>query len=385
MEEKIFQVVKNYKKASINFLKQLVMTPSQNGIDTERRIADIIVKELEKMGLEVKEVGSYERPSLISSFGKGKKTIILNAHMDTVPAGEKKKWKYSPFSAIVRRGKLYGRGAADSKAGIAQIVYSLNALLQIESQLNGKVIVCFDSDEESGNFTGMKELLKNGLRGDIALLAYPGNNELIVGARGLLRFALITYGKMWHTGSREKMGENAIYRMVQVIDLLRKLKFEFKKDSDFYFGPKLTVSLINGGTAINLVPDKCEIKVDFRTIPSMDKKSIIAMIKRHIREKLPLCKFSLEELMYYPPFKTDKNHSLIKIILEISKKILKKTPRLACAGSSNVGNLLSQYKIPAICFGASFGNVHTYDEWVSIKSFIKMIKIYGLSIFRFLS
>ena len=312
-----------------------------------------------------------------------KRTLILNAHIDTVPAGDIRKWKANPFEGKIVRGKLYGRGAADSKAGIAQIVYTSKALLEKEDELKGKLVIAFDSDEESGKFTGMRALLKRGLRGNFAVIGYPGNDELMIGSRGLIRFSIKTFGETAHTGSRKSKGKNAIYEMIKIINFLSNYKLPKERDEHFYFGAKLTVSMINGGRAINLVPDECEIKVDIRTTPSSHKT--LLQLPGKIKEKYPSLDFSVEKMVEYPPYRINENHEMIKILLEVSQKILRKTPAVSCAGAASIGNLLAMYGIPSICgFGAEFGNAHSYNEWVSTKSVLDMTKIYAIASYSYL-
>ncbi len=385
MKGDIIYSVRRDKGRLTDFLARLVKTPSQNGIDDERAVADIISYELEEIGIAVREVGSYERPSLTASIGKGGKSIILDAHTDTVTAGDESMWSHDPFSAIVEDGRMYGRGAADSKAGIAQIVYASKALLEHESDLYGRVILAFDSDEESGNFGGMMNLLDDGLRGDFAIIGYPGNEELTIGARGLLRLRLTAYGDAAHTGSRVFRGRNAVYDMCCAVNLLKDVKLEHSEDQYFYFGPRLTVTMVSGGIASNLVPDRCEAEIDIRTVPGMDKDSIIGAVRSET-ERLPGARFSLQEIVYHPAYRIDENHGMVKILSDARNGAFGKPPRIECAGPTNAGNLLHQYGIPAVCrFGAKSGRSHSYDEWVSISSVVDMAGVYGRSVLEFLS
>ena len=376
--------VKKEKNKIINFLRQLIRIPSQNGINDEKECAHFIKDVLNEFGIKVKIIGKKSRPSLMSKIGKGRKTLILNAHLDTVPTGDIKRWRIDPFEGKIIRGKLYGRGAADSKAGIAQIVYATKILLKKEDELNGKLVIAFDSDEESGNFSGMKTLLKEGLKGDFCLIAYPGNDEIMIGSRGLIRFSIKTFGETVHTGSRKRKGKNAIYEMIKVINFLSRYRLPEERDKYFCFGPRLTVSMIKGGTTVNVVPDECEIKVDIRTTPSSHK--MLLKLPKKIKKTYPSLHLSIKKLMEYPPYRINETHEMIKILLKVSQKVLKKTPILSCSGAANVGNLLAMYGIPSVCgFGAKFGNVHSYNEWVSIKSVIDMTKLYSIASYSYLT
>lgn len=384
MIKEINKSISKKKFEIINFCQELVKTPSQNGIDNEKEIAKVVSKKLRQLKIKHEFFGCKERPSILASIGKkSRKKFILNAHLDTVPAGEKNLWKYNPFSGKIVKGKLYGRGSADCKAGIAAAIYVADCLKNLD--LGGQLLLAFDSDEESGNFTGMKTLLKKGLRGDVCLIAYPGNEEVMIGSRGFLRIALTTYGKPTHTGSRTQKGINAISKMAKVIQILEGLKLKHKKDKFFPFGPKLTISTIRGGTAINIVPEKCEIAIDIRTLPSQNKEEILKQITQMIVKKIPDLKFSIDFFAYQPAYRISEKEKIIKIILNRAKEILNKEPKIGCSGATNIGNLLWQYGILTICgFGVDFENVHTNNECIQVKSLIETTILYAHIIYDFL-
>ncbi|MDI6602630.1 MAG: ArgE/DapE family deacylase [Patescibacteria group bacterium] len=384
MIEPITKSIKNKKSEIIKFCQKLVKTPSQNGIENEKEIAQVISKRLKQLKIKHRLIGSKERPSILAKIGKkGKKRFILSAHLDTVPIGEKKFWSHDPFSGKIVKGKLYGRGSADCKAGIAAAIYAANCLKNLN--LDGQLILAFDSDEESGNFTGMKTLLKKGLKGDVCLITYPGNGEVMIGSRGVLRSSLTTFGEAVHTGSRTQKGINAINKMAKVIQVLENLKLRYKSDKFFPFGPKLTVSTIKGGLAINIVPDRCEIEIDIRTLPFQTREEILEQITRTVAKQIPDLKFSIDYFVYHPAYRIPENSKIIKIILNRSKQILKKEPKIACAGTGTSGSLLWQKGIPTICgFGVDFENLHSYDECIYVKSLIDTAILYAHIIYDFL-
>lgn len=149
--------------------------------------------------------------------------------------------------------------------------------------LNGQLIVGFDSDEESGNFTGFKNLIKEIGHVDSAIIGYPGINEIVIGSRGFLRLKITTYGKSAHSGSRGKKGINAILKMNKIITTVSKLKLTYKKDPLFWFGPKITISQIFGGRAINIVPDECSINVEIRLVPGQTKQQVLKEIEKALK------------------------------------------------------------------------------------------------------
>jgi len=115
----------NVKKI-VKFTQELVRILSQNGIDSEKDMANLIFKRFKKIGFVPKVIGEKEHPSVICFLKKpgAKKTIWLESHLDTVPAGNFKRWKFPPFESKIEGNKMYGRGVADSKIDSNFFIFS---------------------------------------------------------------------------------------------------------------------------------------------------------------------------------------------------------------------------------------------------------------------
>ena len=385
-----FDFIKTKEKEITSFLQELVRAPSQNGIDPERNIAALIYKRLKRFGLKPSLlVGEKNRPTILCYCNKSKgRNLWLDAPLDTVAIGDKNKWKYPPFSGKIVGGKLYGRGSADCKAAIAIFTYIAAAISQSQERLKGQLLLSFDSDEQSGNFTGIKNLLRKGVRADACIIGYPGTEEIIIGARGFLRLNITTFGKTAHTGSREHKGLNAISKMVKVIQSLEKFKMKYKKSDLFKFGPNLTVSQIEGGRAINIVPDECNIKVDIRLAPSQTKDTVMKEINdllKKLKKNDPELRVKIEPYLYEAPFQTSKNSRIIKILKKNAEKILGKRIKIAAAGGSGIGNETGNKGIPTITgFGVDFNNIHSENEYILVNSILPVTKIYLKTVLDFL-
>jgi len=366
------------EKELVRFIQRLVQTPSQNGIDPEKNVAQVIVKKLKEFCFNPQLVGNKSRPSVLCSVNKASgKKLLLDAPLDTVSAGDLKRWKYSPFSARIVNGKLYGRGAADCKAGIGIFCFVAAAIAQ--EKIGGQLILVFDSDEQSGNFSGIKEVLKK-IKPDAAIIGYP-EPEIAIGARGWLRLEITTIGKSVHTGARYKKGFNAITKMVKVINALESLKMDFKKNEFFPFGPKLTISQIQGGRAINIVPDECVIHVDIRLVPNQTKEKVLKEIKRAIKEP----EIKIKPYQYVPAFLTTPEEKLVKILHKNVEEVLQRPVPLTTHGGGGIGNILAKKGIPVIGgFGVEANNIHGYNEYIEVDSILPIAKIYTKTLLEFL-
>lgn len=372
----------------ISFTKQLVKTPSQNGIDSEKRIASLVFKKLSQFGFSPKIIGNKKHPSVFCKINKNSngKTIWLESCLDTAPAGDLSKWKYPPSKAVVKNNKMFGRGTADSKIAIAIFCF-LAKELSNNAKFKGNLILGFDADEQSGEFTGIKNILKQKPKADVCILGYQGIDEISIGARGWLRIKIISKGKSAHTGARYNTGINAIHQMAEIISALKRINLNARKEQLFDFGSSLNVSLIQGGAAINIVPDKCEAKIDIRFLPSQTKNEILNKIYselKKIKKNNPEISYKIEILQSENAFKTNPKSEFVKLLQQTAQKKLKRKISLICSGAGSVGNIISKKNIPIVnSFGCGCGNIHAPNEWVDIKTLPKVFEIYKESILEF--
>lgn len=385
-----FNFIVSQKKNLIRFLQKLVQTPSQNGADSLEPIAKTVSHELEKFGFKPILIRPRKQPSVLCFCNKIKKgrKLWLDAPLDTVMIGDRSLWKYPPFSGKIVKGKLFGRGSGDSKAAIAIFVYTAAAVFQSKEKIKGQLILTFDSGEQSGEFIGMKQILRKRIKTDACIIGYPGTDEIAIGARGFLRLNITTFGKSAHTGARYKVGINAISKMTKILRNLERLKMKYKKSPFFQFGPQLTIAQIEGGQAINIVPNKCNIKVDIRLVPSQTKNTVINDLKnllKKLKKDDPQLRVELKPYLYQPPFFTPQNSEIVKILKINAQKILNKRIKLIASGASNVGNIIGNMGIPTICgFGVDGDNFHSENEFILIDSVLPVAKVYIKTILDFL-
>src|SRR3989344_5548629 len=307
----------------IAFTRQLVATPSQNFIDSESGVANLVFDKLKSFGFKPEIIGPKEHPSVICHIEKenSSKTIWLESCLDTVPAGDAAKWEYPPFEAKIIGNKMYGRGTADSKIAIALFCYLAKELSE-NKNFNASIFLGFDADEQTGNFTGVREVIKHAPKANVCILGYQGINEISIGARGWLRIKIITLGKSAHTGSRTNKGINAIHSMGKIINTMTSLNFGQKTEPFFEFGSSLNISQINGGGAINIVPDKCEANIDIRLLPSQTKNEVLDMIKVNLNELK--IQYDLEVLQHEQAYLTNSKNSFVKILKNNASEVLEK-------------------------------------------------------------
>jgi acetylornithine deacetylase/succinyl-diaminopimelate desuccinylase family protein len=386
-------------KELINFLRELVQAKSVNPYTPEeswkisepieKEVASLIYEKLKDFGLKPKFVYAFKnRPNVVCSLkNKGKPTLFFNSHMDTVDVGNMSKWKFNPFSAKIVDNKLFGRGAADAKGGLAAMVFAMKKLIEYKNGIDGNVIFTASVDEEPGACSriGTKLLLDKGLKGDACIIGEPGSKKIAIGHRGVYRFKIITYGEAASTGTseweRKKKGINAVTKMAKILLALENLKLKYRHSKIFpNRTPVITPgTIIKGGDAINVVPDKCEALCDVRLLPGQTKekvkKQIVDCILK-LQRKDSWIKFKIQDLAYVPSVYISKDERIVKVLKKVARSILKKDLKVEGAGPCSDAYLFINKNIPTVMFGPNGRNVHAENEFVFIDSIIKTCEIY---------
>ena len=144
-------------------------------------------------------------------------TYCLNACLDTAPFGDESAWEHPPTSGHVEAGQLHGRGAADSKMAVAIFAHLAAELVTVADKLQGRLAVLFDCDEHTGGFAGAKTFLADYPNVAGAMIGYPGNDQVVVGARGFYRTTITLYGHGGHSGSTRRSGSNAVEKAARLV------------------------------------------------------------------------------------------------------------------------------------------------------------------------
>ena len=212
----------------IKLVSDLIRIPSENPTGTQREVVDFVKNYLKEAGIDSEEVAAHpDFPCVLAKIGKEDGfSVILNGHVDVVPAGDREQWDFDPFSGEVTDKLILGRGTSDMKAGVAGLLFAMKILTESGAPLNGNVRLHIVSDEESGGEYGSKWLCENGYAKDAnaCLIAEPtSNNTIEIGQKGGLTLIMKAYGKSAHGSLGGFKGENAIIKLSKVLDKLQGL------------------------------------------------------------------------------------------------------------------------------------------------------------------
>jgi acetylornithine deacetylase/succinyl-diaminopimelate desuccinylase family protein len=369
--------------------RALVRAESMNPPGDEREVARVSKDLLAGLGLGAEAVEPLpDRISTLSSWGSaGGKTLLFNGHYDVVPVPDPENWEHAPFDADVAGGKLYGRGSADMKAGIAACMAAVSALQRAKLDPKGRLVMHFVADEEALGTHGTKYLEANGYCDGAteALVGEPTNMHLVPAERGAVWLRILTQGVSAH-GSTPQLGVNAIEHMAAVIRAVGGMRF--KKLHEILGAPTVNVGTIRGGSKVNMVPDRCEIEIDRRTIPGETIEEITAEFEAALdtaREQTPDLNARIVVDDSAEPSETPEGTTLVDLMNEARTEFGIEGSEVGYSGATDARFLINQGGIPSIVFGPGDPlRAHTTGEFVEVSQLVDATKAYAYMFARFL-
>ena len=241
----------------IAFARALIAAPSENPGGTEDQVAEVAGAILSDLGAGPTTVRSEAgRPSVIAEIGNpAGPSLVWNGHLDVVPAGSPDTWERDPWGGEIVDGRLIGRGAADMKGPIAAALAAATAMRRSGVDLAGRLTFHLAADEELAGIHGTKVLWDRGfLDHDACIVGEPSELQIGLAQRGGAWFTATAFGKAAH-GSQPHRGINAITSMSRFLLRLD----EVLPDIEHHLTgrPTVNAALIHGGSAPNVVPDRC--------------------------------------------------------------------------------------------------------------------------------
>ena len=443
----ILKEIENNKEEYIEFLRDIIKIDSYNPPGNEKNVALKIKDYLKEENIECEILSFGEnRANLLAYLHENfdGKNLLFNGHMDVVPPGIEKEWKYPPLSATIKRKKfIYGRGSADMKGGVAAMAISLKILKKLNIKLSGNLILNAVADEETGGTFGTKWCLDNKLNSincDFSIIGEPTDlkplsKAILLGEKGRVQLKLVTNGISCHA-SAPFLGKNAINMMSDIIQNLGKLRdrvpkvrppiplnklkklvsASFPNEESFeriYAEQPLlsntmkaltqftySVTMIKGGIKENVVPDRCEAKIDIRILPEQNIDVIINELKKLIQElgysikDVPVG--TPEEVFVYLEielqsdasfWKEWENSQTLKELYDIIERVYNKKPFYFLLPASADANFLrnNNYCPQTVIFGPGVAtSAHAVNEYIEIQDFLNTIKVYTLLAYNFL-
>ncbi len=330
----------------------------------EARVANFLGAAAARAGLDVDfqkvAPGRSNMTARLTPAGKIKHRILLAPHMDTVaPSSE------AQLRPRVVRGRLYGRGACDTKGSIAAMLTALRVLARDQRRPAGTEIIFAALVDEENAQAGSRALAASGLRADLAIVGEPTRLRIVTAHKGSVWLRLETRGRAAH-GSCPELGKNAVHEMARVVDLLetdyaRRLRGQ---RHPLLGCATVSVGSIKGGTQPNIVPASCVASVDRRTLPGENEKSVRDELRGLLHRHGLRAVIKGERSSICLPMETDPNLPLVRSLLKLARQSKPCGVNYFCDAS-----VLARAGIPSVVFGpGDIAQAHTTDEWVELES-----------------
>jgi len=373
----------------IEFLRRLVQTPSPS--TQEGAVAELIAGEMKRLGLP--EVKIDPMGNVIARLGTGEgPTLLFDAHMDTVDAGDPVTWRHDPYGAIIEGQVLHGRGAADMKGAIAAMVYGARRLLDAGLPRRGTLVLAMVVQEEPCEGLAIREVIEEqGIRPDYCILGEPTNLALARGHRGRLEACITLRGKSSHA-SMPDGGQNSIYAAARVIVGIELLAQQLNDDSFLGRGSIAVTEISSLAESRNAVPHRCTLYVDRRLTSDETEVKALTELRRVIAREGVAAEVAVTEYratsytgypcqgrQYFPAWVLPENDPFLARCGQVLEGLFGARPRAICWQFSTDGVYTAgSAGIPTLGLGPGEERyAHTSEEQIRLPDVITAARGYA--------
>lgn len=377
----IFRPVSFDRAFVLQTLQSLVRIDSRNpdledGAPGEGEIARHVLALLESWGYrpELHELGGGRANVVARRPGSGSgPSLMINVHLDTVGVAGMS----DPFSGELRDGRVYGRGAQDTKGGMAAVLALAQALGERSEELAGDLVFAFVADEEGGS-RGTDDLVAR-LRTDAAVVIEPSELDVVIGHRGFGVFRVVARGKAAH-GGRPDLGVDANLHMALALAELERLRVDWQ---DRWRHPHLAaaslhVPVLAGGRHRFVYADACTADVECRTVPGQAPEETLRELRAAVARagaERPDFDVRVEPAMWRAPHAIDPDRPVVRAAVAAGRRVLGRAPGLGWHGWWEDSALLAGAGIDAVVLGPTGAGLHTETEWVDLDSVVRLAEI----------
>lgn len=368
--------------ALVSLTKELIRFKSEAPPGEEGRVGAFVASYLENCGYCVTlQKAAEDRFNVlaVSEDCPGPR-LMLNGHLDVVPAGDEAKWKSPPYTPEVRDGKLYGRGAADMKGAIACMMYAARLLREHHIPLSGQLQLLFNVDEENKN-AGLFRYVKEPLPSDAVVVGEATGLTVANCHRGVMALTCTVSGRSAHA-SKPGQGINAITRAAVLMEKIRQLNDRLLKAPATSCGHgSIEITMISGGSKVNVIPDICCFSMDRRLNLGETQETCIAQLQdcaRDVRRDIPDFECEFQVTAFSPPHEIESGHPFVLAAQDAAESVTKEriAPR-AFPATCEAGYFAEHLKCPVVILGpGSIREAHTADEYVEVSQLTACTRIY---------
>jgi len=344
----------------------------------EREVAAYVTQAMQQLGMSVAQ--HEPAPDRISVVGTrrgtgGGKSLMLNGHIDTVGVENMP----DPFSGEIRDGKLYGRGAYDMKGGVAALLAAAKAIQDAGAALPGDLLLAAVADEEYASL-GTADIASR-YKPNAAIVAEPTELQLAIAHKGFVWLEVTVIGKAAH-GSRPQLGIDANMKMGRFLHELDRLEQELRaREPHPLIGPPtLHAAMLNGGREMSVIADRCELRIERRTIPGETEAQSIAELQAIIDRLSASNKdfhATVKSFFAREPFEVAATDPIVQAVQAAASDVLAHPIEPGGVSFWTDAALLAAAGIPTVVFGPIGAGAHAAEEWIDLQSVEQAAAIYA--------
>ena len=381
--------VAEQRQAIIGFMRELCAIPSIMG--NIGAVGQRVMDEMRKLGFE--DLRFDQMGNVIGRVGSGPTVLLYDSHLDTVDIGDRADWGWDPFEGKVEAGVLYARGAGDEKQSTPGMLYGI-ALARDLGLLEGYTVYYFGNMEEDCDGQCGQALVEvEQIRPDYVVVGEPTEMNVYRGHKGRVELKVTAKGRSAHAASNE-LGDNAIYKLLPVIEGVRALNHTLHIDP-FLGQGRITASIIHSRSpSLNAVPDECTLYLDRRLtfgetkeealaqvealVPHDDQQSVTVEIMQYDTPSYTGFVYPVEK--YFPPWALDEGHRLVQAGLRASEALWGGTAKSGKLNFSTNGTYwMGKARIPTIIFAAGIETTaHSLLDQVPLDDLVRATEWYAL-------
>jgi len=319
---------------------------------------------LESRDIEVRHHDHNGLPVLIADIGPRDgeaPCVVFHGHLDVVPA------RAEQFQPRVEGDRLLGRGAYDMKGGLAAMMCALKDL-ERQDRVRVRLLCVPDEESEELDERSTDRFVRLGLGGQFAITGEPTNLHVGVQAKGVVVLRIDVHGRAAHS-STPWLGDNAVLKAIDVFRAIESLPFA-RESSELFDRPSINLGRIEGGDALNKVPDLCTMAVDVRYLPHQDPADILSQVRQ-------IPDIDVKRTFIHPSVTVSRSNPYVLALRDaIARSNRGEVMSVGRDGASDAAAFI-QAGIPAVEFGPAGGGHHGPDEWVSISSLARYRRALG--------
>jgi putative selenium metabolism hydrolase len=386
---KILEQAKKGEPELVAFLVDLLAIPSPSG--KEGPVTKRIAAEMRRLGFDETRLDGLG--NVIGRIGRGPRLLAFDAHVDTVEAGDRTQWSFDPFRPRVSEGRVWGRGAADQKGGLAAMVHAGRLIRELGLGRDFTLLFIGSVQEEDCEGMAWKYLVEEeNIRPELVVLTEPTSLAVYRGHRGRMEVEIGVRGRSCH-GSAPERGDNAVYKAARLALEVEKLNGKLASDAFLGKGTVAVTEIASGSPSLCAVPDTTRLHLDRRLTAGETKDSAVAEVREAAgRAGIPEAEVFVPVYRtpsytgkvvpyekYFPAWVLEESSPWLATAVRAYAGLLGREPKVdKWTFSTNGVGIMPAYGIPCLGFGPGHElQAHAADEFCPVHDLTQAAAFYA--------